>query len=72
MKECLYTLARMATSKIQLRMKKMNLIELYGPANCNPENERSHFYEELQQTVEEIARSEIIWILGDMKESVTG
>ena len=48
------------------------MVQVYAPHNEREEEEKDHFYEELQQTIDGYKRNDIVVVVGDFNAKVGG
>lgn len=61
---------RMLKVTIQLKQKRLHLIQVYAPQQGRPSNEKDNFYDELQEMCGGVAAGEDIIVMGDMNGHV--
>lgn len=57
---------RLCTLRIMGRYNNITLVNVYAPTNEQQEETKEIFYEELQRSLEQIPKNDIITILGDL------
>lgn len=67
---CKYVSERIIVTKLKSDNGSINIVGIYSPENCKPEDVRNKFYEKLQETVDTIPKSEITILLGDFNARV--
>ena len=52
---------------IRLRVAPFNItiIEVYAPTSCHDESEVDHFYQQLQETIDQTPKKDILVVQGD-------
>lgn len=68
--ECKYVSTRIVATKLRSQKQNINIIGIYSPENCKPEEERTSFYETLQKTIDAIPQNETVILLGDFNARV--
>ena len=61
---------RIITARFYSRYRKMTVIQVYAPHNEREEEEKEQFYQELQETVDECNKNDIIIVMGDLNAKV--
>ena len=60
------------TARFHSRIRRLLVVQVYTPHNEREEEEKDHFYEELQQTIDGCKRNDIVVVMGDFNAKVGG
>ena len=63
---------RIITARFYSRFRRLSVIQVYAPHYEREEEEKDHFYEELQKTIDGCNRNNIVVVMGDFNAKVGG
>ena len=62
---------RIITARLQTRHAKVSVIQIYAPTEPSSDNEKDEFYNQLQQTIDNIPRYDIKLLIGDFNAMIS-
>lgn len=68
--ECKYINSRIIVVRIKFKNETFSFIGIYAPENCRQEFIRSAFFNQLQQAMDEIPKTDSVIILGDFNSRI--